>query len=47
VTFPSLRLEGAILSPELFARADDLVGQRPADFGQPAGAVLKDEIARA
>jgi methylase of polypeptide subunit release factors len=47
VTFPSLRLEGAILSPELFARADDLPGQRPADFGLPAGSVVKDEIARA
>ena len=47
MTFPSLRLEGAILSPELFARADDLPGQRPADFGLPAGSVVKDEIARA
>jgi IS1 family transposase len=47
VTFPSLRLEGAILSPELFARVEDLPGQRPADFGLPAGGVVKDEIARA
>ncbi len=47
MTFPSLRLEGAILSPELFARADDLPGQRPADFGLPAGSAVKDEIARA
>jgi len=47
VTFPSLRLEGAILSPELFARVEDLPGQRPADFGLPAGSVVKDEIARA
>ncbi len=47
MTFPSLRLEGAILSPELFARADDLPGQRSAEFGLPAGSVVKDEIARA
>ena len=47
MTFPSVRLEGAILSPELFSRVEDLPGQRPADFGLPAGSVVKDEIARA
>lgn len=47
MTFPSLRLEGAILSPELFARVEDLPGQRPADFGLPTGSIVKDEIARA
>lgn len=47
MTFPSVRLEGAILSPELFARVEDLAGQRPVDFGLPAGSAVKDEIARA
>lgn len=47
MTFPSVRLEGAILSPELFSRIEDLPGQRPADFGLPTGSVVKDEIARA
>lgn len=45
--FPSIRIEGSIISPELFEHADELPGQRPADFGLPAGVAVKDEIARA
>ncbi|WP_404420495.1 Eco57I restriction-modification methylase domain-containing protein [Nibricoccus sp. IMCC34717] len=45
--YPSIRIEGAILSPELFDRLDELPGQRPADFGLSGSATVKDEIARA
>lgn len=45
--YPSIRIEGAILSPDILDRLDDLVGQRPADFGLEATAKVKDEIARA
>lgn len=45
--YPSIRIEGAILSPELFDRLDELSGQRPADFGLSGSATVKDEIARA
>jgi hypothetical protein len=45
--YPSIRIEGAILSPELFDRLDELPGQRPADFGLTGSATVKDEIARA
>ena len=31
--YPSIRIEGAILSPDVLDRLDDLAGQRPADFG--------------
>lgn len=45
--YPSIRIEGAILSPDILDRLDDLAGQRPADFGLEGTAKVKDEIARA
>jgi methylase of polypeptide subunit release factors len=45
--YPSIRIEGAILSPDIVDRLDDLAGQRPADFGLEGTAKVKDEIARA
>ena len=45
--YPSIRIEGAILSPDILDRLDDLAGQRPADFGLDGTTKVKDEIARA
>lgn len=45
--YPSIRIEGAILSPDILERLEDIAGQRPADFGLDTGAKVKDEIARA
>ena len=45
--YPSIRIEGAILSPDILDRLDGLAGQRPADFGMEGTAKVKDEIARA
>jgi len=45
--YPSIRIEGSILSPDILGRLDDLAGQRPADFGLEGTAKVKDEIARA
>lgn len=45
--YPSIRIEGAILSPDVLDRLDDLAGQRPSDFGLEGTAKVKDEIARA
>ncbi len=45
--YPSIRIEGAILSHDILDRLDDLAGQRPADFGLEGTAKVKDEIARA
>ena len=49
MTFPSIRVEGAILSGELLGKLDagDFSGQRPADFGFDSSGRLKDEIVRA
>jgi hypothetical protein len=47
VNYPSIRIEGAILSPDIIDRLDDMPGQRPADFGFESGTKVKDEIARA
>jgi len=47
VIYPSIRIEGAILSPDILDRLDDAAGQRPADFGLDTGSKVKDEIARA
>lgn len=47
MNFPSIRIEGAILSPDILDRLDDALGQRPADFGLEGAAKVKDEIARA
>ncbi len=47
MNFPSIRIEGAILSPDILDRLEDAPGQKPADFGLDASAKVKDEIARA
>lgn len=47
MNYPSIRIEGAILSPDILDRLDDALGQRPADFGLEGSAKVKDEIARA
>ncbi len=47
MNYPSIRIEGAILSPDIIDRLDDMPGQRPADFGFESGTKVKDEIARA
>lgn len=47
MNYPSIRIEGAILSPDILDRLDDALGQRPADFGLEGAAKVKDEIARA
>jgi len=49
MTFPSIRIEGAILSGDLLAKLDsgECPGQRPADFGFDSAGKLKDEIVRA
>ena len=35
--YPSIRIEGAILSPDIIDRLEDLPGQKPADFGLESG----------
>jgi hypothetical protein len=45
--YPSIRIEGSILSPDILERLEDISGQRPQDFGLDTGAKVKDEIARA
>ncbi len=47
MNFPSIRIEGSILSPDILDRLDDASGQRPVDFGLESSAKVKDEIARA
>ena len=48
MNYPSIRIEGAILSPDILdGLYDDTIGQRPADFGLASGTKVKDEIARA
>jgi hypothetical protein len=49
MTFPSIRIEGAILSGELLSRLDsaDYRGQKAADFGFNSPSRLKEEIVRA
>ena len=47
MTFPSIRIEGAILSPDILDRIEDAPGQKAADFGLDPSAKVKDEIARA
>jgi hypothetical protein len=43
--YPSIRIEGSILSPDILERLDDLAGQRPADFGLEGTAKVKDDRA--
>ncbi|MFH1166019.1 MAG: DNA methyltransferase [Pseudomonadota bacterium] len=45
--YPSIRIEGAILGPDILERLEDAIGQRPADFGLDGTIKVKDEIARA
>ena len=47
MNYPSIRIEGAILSPDILHRLEELKGQRPADFGIASSEKVKDEIARA
>ena len=46
MNYPSIRIEGAILSPDILGQIEELPGQRPSDFALDAGARVKDEIAR-
>lgn len=45
--YPSIRIEGAILSPDILDGIEDLPGQKPSDFGLESSIKVKDEIARA
>lgn len=45
--YPSIRIEGTILSPDILDHLDDAAGQRAADFALDTGIKVKDEIARA
>lgn len=47
MNYSSIRIEGAILTPDILDRLDDAPGQRSADFGFDQSAKVKDEIARA
>jgi len=47
MNYPSIRIEGAILSPDILDRLDDFPSQRPQDFGFDSSVKVKDEIARA
>lgn len=47
MNYPSIRIEGAILSPDIIDRLEELPSQKPADFGLDSGIKVKDEIARA
>ena len=47
MNYPSIRIEGAILSPDILERIEEAPGQRPADFGLESTVKVKDEIARA
>ena len=46
MNYPSIRIEGAILSPDILGQVEELPGQRPSDFALDAGARVKDEVAR-
>jgi hypothetical protein len=45
MNYPSIRIDGAILSPDILDRIEEAPGQRPTDFGLDNP--VKDEIARA
>lgn len=44
--YPSIRIEGAILSADLLDQLEDKTGQNPKDFGLGSNVRVKDEIAR-
>ena len=46
MNYPSIRIEGAILSPDILDRLEEAPGQCPADFGFDGSLKVKDEIAR-
>lgn len=46
MNYPSIRIEGAILSPDVLTQVEDLPGQRSADFAIESSINVKDEIAR-
>lgn len=46
MNYPSIRIEGAILSPDVLTQVDELPGQRSADFALEGSTNVKDEIAR-
>ena len=46
MNYPSIRIDGAILSPDNLERVEDAAGQQSADFGFDRNARVKDEIAR-
>jgi hypothetical protein len=45
VNYPSIRIDSAILSPDLLDHLEEAPGQRTADFGLDGTAKVKDEIA--
>lgn len=47
MNYPSIRIEGAILSPDILERLEDAAGQQSVDFGFERSSRVKDEIARA
>mgnify|MGYP000914549847 FL=1 len=47
MSYPSIRIEGAIFSPDILERLEEAPGQRPTDFNLDTGTKVKDEIARA
>ena len=47
MNYPSIRIEGGILSPDILGQIEELPGRRPSDFALNAGIKVKDEIASA
>ena len=47
MNYPSIRIEGAILSPDIVEKLEDVPGQRSVDFGFDSSVKVKDEILRA
>ena len=45
MNYPSIRIEGAIFSPDILGQIEELPGQRPSDFALEAETRVKDEIA--
>lgn len=46
MNYPSIRIEGGILSPDILDRVEDADGQKPAHFELDSSAKVKDEILR-
>ena len=44
MNYPSIRIKGAILSPDILGQSETLAGQKPADFDLKTGTKVKDEI---